>query len=96
MLDNFGISHTNLHAAGNDAHYALRSLLMTAVTDGQKMEIEPTSKYNFSTFSAIARSARPTTTGEKAAAFEESCPQVKPGKKGSPQGSTGCKNRRRR
>ncbi|KAI0527923.1 hypothetical protein F5B22DRAFT_582857 [Xylaria bambusicola] len=77
MLDTFGIPYTNLHAAGNDAHYALRSLLMIAAIDGQKMKSEPTREDLFSTLSAIARSARPITAGEKAKAFEESRRQIK-------------------
>ncbi|KAI1175317.1 hypothetical protein F4777DRAFT_550996 [Nemania sp. FL0916] len=77
MLDTFGIPYANLHAAGNDAHYALRSLLMIAVTDGQKLELGPMSELLFSTFSAIARSARPTTAGETEAAFQESRRQLK-------------------
>lgn len=78
MLDTFGIPYADLHAAGNDAHYALRALLMIAVTDGEKMGLEPTaSKDLFSTLDAIARSARPTTAGEKAVTFEESRRQVK-------------------
>ncbi|KAI1261780.1 hypothetical protein F5Y18DRAFT_430807 [Xylariaceae sp. FL1019] len=63
LLDTFGIPYANLHAVGNDAHYALRSLLMIAVTDGLNLQAEPTNEVLFSTFSAIARRARPTTAG---------------------------------
>ncbi|KAI1116112.1 hypothetical protein F5Y14DRAFT_86350 [Nemania sp. NC0429] len=97
MLDTFGIPCANLHAAGNDAHYALRSLLMIAATDGQKMELEqPTSKHLSSTFSAIARRGRPTTTGEKAAAFEESRRQVKAEKKAHHKARRAARTERRR
>ncbi|KAI1280261.1 hypothetical protein F5Y07DRAFT_413363 [Xylaria sp. FL0933] len=77
MLDTFGIPYADLHTAGNDAHYALRSMLMIAVADGQKMGLEPAKQALFSTLVAIARKERPSTVGEKAAAFEESRRQVK-------------------
>ncbi|RSL39455.1 hypothetical protein CEP53_014044 [Fusarium sp. AF-6] len=35
LLDEFGISYAKLHVAGNDAHFALKALLMIAVRDGQ-------------------------------------------------------------
>ncbi|RSL87028.1 hypothetical protein CEP51_002491 [Fusarium floridanum] len=35
LLDEFGISYARLHVAGNDAHFALKTLLMIAVRDGQ-------------------------------------------------------------
>ncbi|KAJ4324359.1 hypothetical protein N0V84_003920 [Fusarium piperis] len=35
LLDEFGIRYAKLHAAGNDAHFALKALLMIAVRDGQ-------------------------------------------------------------
>ncbi|KAJ6789099.1 hypothetical protein PWT90_00401 [Aphanocladium album] len=35
LLDELGIKHANLHAAGNDAHFALKALLMLAVRDGR-------------------------------------------------------------
>ncbi|KAI0466721.1 hypothetical protein F4859DRAFT_289198 [Xylaria cf. heliscus] len=96
MLNTFGIPYANLHAAGNDAHYALRSLLMIAVIDGQKMEAKPASTNLFSTFSAIARSARPTTAGEKAAAFEQSRRQVKSEKKARHKARRAARTERRR
>ncbi|KAK5634561.1 hypothetical protein RRF57_010274 [Xylaria bambusicola] len=96
MLDTFGIPYTNLHTAGNDAHYALRSLLMIAVTDGQKMESDPTSKDLFSTLSAIARSARPITAGEKAIAFEESRRQIKAEKTARYKARRAARTERRR
>jgi hypothetical protein len=81
MLDAFGIPYANLHAAGNDAHYALRSLLMIAVTDGIKLEMQPGSQRLFSIFSAIALSPRPITAGEREAAFQDSRHQHKAEKK---------------
>lgn len=35
LLKEFDIAYANLHAAGNDAHFALKALLMIAVRDGQ-------------------------------------------------------------
>ncbi|KAF7549750.1 hypothetical protein G7046_g8238 [Stylonectria norvegica] len=35
LLDEFGIQYAKLHAAGNDAHFALKALLMIAVRDAQ-------------------------------------------------------------
>ncbi|KAI1165974.1 hypothetical protein F5B18DRAFT_608049 [Nemania serpens] len=96
MLDIFGIPYANLHAAGNDAHYAQRSLLMIAVTDGQKMKSEHTSKDLFSTFSIIARSERPTTAGEKAAAFRESRRQIKAEEKVRHKARRAARTERRR
>ncbi|KAI0813580.1 hypothetical protein GGR55DRAFT_537996 [Xylaria sp. FL0064] len=76
MLDTFGIPYADLHTAGNDAHYALRSLLMIAVADGQRMGLEPAEQGLFSTLVAITRKARPTTAGEKETAFAESRRQI--------------------
>ncbi|KAI0401147.1 hypothetical protein F4802DRAFT_581397 [Xylaria palmicola] len=96
MLDTFGILYANLHAAGNDAHYALRSLLMIAVTDGQKMGLGPTSEDFFSTFSAISHGARPGAAGEKAAAFEEIRRQVKAEKTAHHKARRAARTKRRR
>lgn len=42
LLDDFGISYAKLHVAGNDAHFALKALLMIAVRDGRRtLEITP-------------------------------------------------------
>lgn len=38
MLDKFGITYWRLHAAGNDAHFALRALLMIVVFDGRRIQ----------------------------------------------------------
>ncbi|KHN98780.1 Ribonuclease H-like protein [Metarhizium album ARSEF 1941] len=35
LLDELAIPYANLHAAGNDAHFALKALLMIAVRDGR-------------------------------------------------------------
>ncbi|UPL00654.1 hypothetical protein LCI18_011588 [Fusarium solani-melongenae] len=35
LLDELGIGYAKLHAAGNDAHFVLKALLMIAVRDGQ-------------------------------------------------------------
>lgn len=35
LLDELGIAYAKLHAAGNDAHFVLKALLMLAVRDGQ-------------------------------------------------------------
>ncbi|KAL7955940.1 QDE-2-interacting protein [Trichoderma compactum] len=35
LLDKFNIRYAKLHAAGNDAHFALKALIMIAVRDGQ-------------------------------------------------------------
>ncbi|KAK5989285.1 hypothetical protein PT974_10796 [Cladobotryum mycophilum] len=35
LLDEFDIRYAKLHAAGNDAHFALKALLMIAVRDGR-------------------------------------------------------------
>lgn len=37
LLDELGIQYANLHAGGNDAHFALKALLMIAVRDCQKI-----------------------------------------------------------
>lgn len=36
LLDEFKIPYANLHAAGNDAHFALKAMFMIAVRDGQR------------------------------------------------------------
>jgi hypothetical protein len=36
LLDEFKIPYANLHAAGNDAHFALKAMLMIVVCDGQR------------------------------------------------------------
>lgn len=36
LLEALGIPYAHLHAAGNDAHFCLRALLMLAVVDGER------------------------------------------------------------
>ncbi|KAI1463712.1 uncharacterized protein F4812DRAFT_446079 [Daldinia caldariorum] len=96
MLDTFGIPYANLHAAGNDAHYALRSLLMIAVTDGQKVELEPISKDLFPILSAVALSPRPSTAGEREAALSEYRRQIKAEKKARDKARRAAEAERRR
>ncbi|KAL7929866.1 hypothetical protein V8C35DRAFT_284010 [Trichoderma chlorosporum] len=58
LLDEFDIRYAKLHAAGNDAHFALKALLMIAVRDGQ-MASETSTPVNgelFNTLDAIAHS----------------------------------------
>lgn len=43
MLDALGVPHAGLHAAGNDAHFALRGLLMLAVRDAEREMMAATS-----------------------------------------------------
>ncbi|KAI1324093.1 hypothetical protein F5Y16DRAFT_402743 [Xylariaceae sp. FL0255] len=85
MLDTFDIPYANLHAAGNNAHYALRSLLMIAVTDRQNSGSTgfASGEHLFSTFSVIAHGPRPTTAGEEAAALQKFRRQLKAEKKAS-------------
>ncbi|RSM06873.1 hypothetical protein CEP52_005531 [Fusarium oligoseptatum] len=53
LLDEFGIAYAKLHAAGNDAHFALKALLMIAVRDGQ-MAATPGDEELFHYLDAIA------------------------------------------
>lgn len=52
LLDKFNIRYAKLHAAGNDAHFALKALLMIAVRDGQ-MASETTVPVNGELFNAL-------------------------------------------
>ncbi|EFZ03568.1 DnaQ-like (or DEDD) 3'-5' exonuclease superfamily protein [Metarhizium robertsii] len=55
LLDEFAIPYANLHAAGNDAHFALKALLMIAVRDGRRApETTAASQELFRTLDAIA------------------------------------------
>ncbi|RSM20685.1 hypothetical protein CDV31_000372 [Fusarium ambrosium] len=53
LLDEFGIRYAKLHVAGNDAHFALKALLMIAVRDGQ-MAATPGDEELFRYLDAIA------------------------------------------
>lgn len=72
MLEEFDIRYANLHAAGNDAHFALKALLMIAVRDGQLVsEVSPAaSETLFRTLDAIAHApiTLPTRTERPSAA----------------------------
>ncbi|KAL6860946.1 QDE-2-interacting protein [Trichoderma novae-zelandiae] len=56
LLQQLGIRYDKLHAAGNDAHFALRALLMLAVRDGQMApeSITAADEELFCTLNAIA------------------------------------------
>ncbi|EFY86563.1 QDE-2-interacting protein [Metarhizium acridum CQMa 102] len=55
LLDEFAIPYANLHAAGNDAHFALKALLMIAVRDGRMApETAAANEELFRTLDAIA------------------------------------------
>ncbi|WDK11908.1 qde-2-interacting protein [Colletotrichum graminicola] len=63
LLEVLKIPYANLHAAGNDAHYCLRALLMIAVFD---VERHPFRQYEalLPLFRAVAQAPRPLTRGE--------------------------------
>ncbi|OAQ98816.1 hypothetical protein LLEC1_01929 [Akanthomyces lecanii] len=60
MLETLGIHFDNLHAAGNDAHFVLKALLMLAVRDAQIQHVVP-SKDVLSVLTALERIARAPT-----------------------------------
>ncbi|KAL7925653.1 hypothetical protein ACQKWADRAFT_197278 [Trichoderma austrokoningii] len=72
MLDELDISYAYLHAAGNDAHFALKALLMIAVRDSQMVpRVSPAANEKlFRTLDAIAHApiALPTWTERPPAA----------------------------
>ncbi|KAL7823512.1 QDE-2-interacting protein [Trichoderma gracile] len=59
LLEELDIRYDRLHVAGNDAHFALRALLMLAVRDGQMAPESITTADNqlFHTLDAIAHAA---------------------------------------
>ncbi|KAJ0166508.1 Vegetative incompatibility protein HET-E-1 [Colletotrichum tanaceti] len=63
LLEALQIPYANLHAAGNDAHYCLRALLMIAVFDAQR---HPSGHCEalLHLFRAVAQAPRPLTRGE--------------------------------
>ncbi|KAK1596140.1 uncharacterized protein LY79DRAFT_479318, partial [Colletotrichum navitas] len=63
LLEALQIPYANLHAAGNDAHYCLRALLMIAVFDAERY---PSEQYKalLHLFRATAQAPRPLTRGE--------------------------------
>ncbi|KAI1133694.1 hypothetical protein F5Y10DRAFT_283967 [Nemania abortiva] len=96
MLDTFGIPYTNLHAAGNDAHYALRSLLMIAVTDAERMGSDSAHRSLLETFIAIARKPRPTTAAEKENLLNEARHQKNIDKKARHKAKRAARTERRK
>ncbi|KAI5457377.1 hypothetical protein BGZ63DRAFT_433799 [Mariannaea sp. PMI_226] len=63
LLDLLHIPHTNLHAAGNDAHFALRALLMLVVEDA-KLQPENIDTSLLNVFKAIAQAPLPVLRKE--------------------------------
>jgi hypothetical protein len=63
LLQVLQIPYANLHAAGNDAHYCLRALLMIAVFDAKR---HSSGRYEalLDLFRAVAQAPRPLTGGE--------------------------------
>ncbi|KAM3547707.1 hypothetical protein ARSEF4850_009855 [Beauveria asiatica] len=53
LLDELGIKYANLHAAGNDAHFALKALLVVAVRDGLSEQHRETSGHREELFLAL-------------------------------------------
>ncbi|EPE04659.1 qde-2-interacting protein [Ophiostoma piceae UAMH 11346] len=79
LLDRFGIPYKYLHAAGNDAHFCLRAMLMLAVVDGEQYQqprLTSKSKLNdsdrlFSVLRSIAQAPRPLSKHEIEAPLKE-------------------------
>ena len=78
LLEALGISFTNLHAAGNDAHFALRALLMIVVKDAESQPSTPSITTLTKTLKAIALGPRPLSHRELLAPQEEARRQGKP------------------
>lgn len=66
LLQEFGINHSQLHAAGNDAHYVLKALLMIIVRDGRPGETYAFNNDMFATLEAIATADTPSQQVEVA------------------------------
>lgn len=64
LLETLEIPFAALHSAGNDAHFALRALLMIATRDAERQSQDLSAAPLFRTFTAIARAPRPATVGE--------------------------------
>jgi hypothetical protein len=58
LLDSLEIPYVKLHAAGNDAHFTLRAVLMIAVKDAQRLHGD-TNEPLLRVLEAIARAPRP-------------------------------------
>ena len=78
LLEVLGIPFTNLHAAGNDAHFALRALLMIVVKDAESQPSTPSITTLTKTLKAIALGPRPLSHRELLAPQEEARRQGKP------------------
>lgn len=61
LLETLEVPFTALHAAGNDAHFVLRALLMIAVTDANGQPLVPSS---LAALRAVAQAPRPLTALE--------------------------------
>ncbi|KAH8163844.1 hypothetical protein CIB48_g4415 [Xylaria polymorpha] len=96
ILDTFEIPYANLHTAGNDAHYALRSLLMIAIADAKRMGFNSAYERVFATFIAIARKPRPTTAAEIANAQQEALHQKNINKKARINAKRAARTERRK
>ncbi|KAK3371754.1 hypothetical protein B0T24DRAFT_630278 [Lasiosphaeria ovina] len=64
LLERLDISFRNLHAAGNDAKFVLRALLMLAVRDAERQLNASVLPYWLPTFRAIARAPLPPAKAE--------------------------------
>ena len=71
LLEALDISFTNLHAAGNDAHFALRAFLMIAVRDAERQPNTPFITSLCKTLKSIALSPQPPSAGELLAPYLE-------------------------
>ncbi|KND87099.1 hypothetical protein TOPH_08280 [Tolypocladium ophioglossoides CBS 100239] len=75
LLDSLNISFANLHAAGNDAHFALKALLMIAVKDAQTQPGD-TNTSLLHALEAISRAPRPILRKELPHAIEGTAEQA--------------------
>lgn len=64
LLDLLGIPFDNLHAAGNDAHFVLKALLMLAVQDSRTQHVVP-SKNVLEVLTALEEIARSPSPAPK-------------------------------
>ncbi|KAK6065198.1 QDE-2-interacting protein [Seiridium cupressi] len=77
LLEALGIPFTNLHAAGNDAHFALRALLMIVVKDAESQPSTPSITTLTETLKSIALGPRPPSRRELLTPQEEARRQGK-------------------
>ena len=72
LLEALEIPYAALHAAGNDAHFSLRTVLMIAVKDAERQPNIPShSHLILNALNAIAHAPWPLTTGETRALIHE-------------------------